>query len=177
MTMKNWPPSDTVAASTNTVTGWVEYSYWMSDYVDASKSTGMSAANWELFKDVKMYVDKSDTSVNFESLFMLYDPAVSTTSDPLPNSLFNLDTLKKLISLGQAAGNLLGDEKDQTWASLNLSTNQDWIDLSNNLDFNVTTVGQTEDPEIGVKRTYLLWLWMETLFNETIQRLSEGGSF
>ena len=108
---------------------------------------------------------------------MLNDP--DTMEDPLPNSLFNLDTLKKIIELGQAAPSIFKDEIGNTWGqSFNLTEDQEWVDLSNSLGLNVTTVDQAEDPEIGVKRTYLMWLWMETLFNTTIQRLDEtGGSF
>ena len=37
------------------------------------------------------------------------------------------------------------------------------------------TVNKTEVSDIGVKRAYLLWLWMSTLKNETFERLSDGG--
>ena len=34
---------------------------------------------------------------------------------------------------------------------------------------------ETVDPEIGVKRAYLIWLWMSTLKNQTFERVSQEG--
>ena len=138
----------------------------------------MSTANWAIFKDMKMYNSKFDTTSNFESLFMLYDP--ETLEDPLPNSLFNLDTLKQIVSLGQEAPNILssGANYNETWGEdFNLVEDEDWLDLANTLGLDKISGDEEKDSDIGVKRTYLLWLWMETLLNETIMRLDEGGSF
>lgn len=51
----------------------------------------MSAANWAIFQDVKMYRSTSDPTVNMEYLFDLFDPV--TGADPAETSLFNLTTL------------------------------------------------------------------------------------
>ena len=64
----------------------------------------MSTDNWSIFSDVKMYRESDDdstwaesTTVNMASLFY-----TSTKSgvDPPASSLFNITTLKSLISLG-----------------------------------------------------------------------------
>jgi len=66
----------------------------------------MSDANWQIFKDVKMYRSLDKTESNLQSLFTLTD---GMESDPLPSSLFNIDTLKTLISLGQSTPNIISD--------------------------------------------------------------------
>lgn len=66
----------------------------------------MSADNWAIFSDVKMYRDLTSTETNMEYLFALSADSI-TGSDPATNSLFNLDTLKTLVSLGQSTTNII----------------------------------------------------------------------
>ena len=74
----------------------------------------MSEENWLIFKDVKMYRDDSTDPAesNMESLFYLPELGV----DPPSSSLFNLDTIKQLISLGQSTANVISS-KDQVYGS------------------------------------------------------------
>ena len=84
-----------VSYASDTVTGYVEFSYWLDYYCNPERAGGMSAANWEIFKDVKMWRSKSTAAVtdggNMEHLWNLSDPV--TGEDPAGNSLFNLTTL------------------------------------------------------------------------------------
>ena len=90
-----------MANSTDTVTGYPEFSYWFLYYCNATFEDGtkkMNDANWAYFKDVKMYRSLSDTTVNMEHLFTLVNP--NDGGDPASNSLFNLTSLKSLVKTG-----------------------------------------------------------------------------
>ena len=77
----------------------------------------MSAENWEIFKDVKMWRSKQDPTANMEYLWNLSDPV--TGEDPAANSMFNLTTLREIVYLGQNEVNILAD-KDTVWSAQNL---------------------------------------------------------
>ena len=105
------PSEPSVANLSNTVTGYVEYYYWKNYYCDPTKDASdinaraMSDENWVYFKDVEMYRNKNDTTVNMEYLWNMTNPNVGgkdppENPDPLGNSLFNITTLKTLITLG-----------------------------------------------------------------------------
>ena len=105
------PSEPSVAYSSNTVTGYVEYYYWKNYYCDPTKTASvnntqaMSAENWAFFKDVEMYRSKSDPTNNMEYLWNMTNPNVGgadapENTDPLANSLFNITTLKALVALG-----------------------------------------------------------------------------
>ena len=81
-----------MADATNTVTGYVEYYYWLHTYCDPAGQGAMSQANWDVFGSIEMYNDKSDPTANMEHLFNMVD--LETGGDPKADSLFNLTTLK-----------------------------------------------------------------------------------
>ena len=81
----------------------------------------MSADNWSQFSDVKMYRE-SDNSI--ASLF--YTPKESGV-DPPASSLFNITTLKSLISLGQNTTNIISSN-ETVWDASTLSS--DWLSLA-----------------------------------------------
>ena len=85
----------------------------------------MSSENWAQFSDVRMYRDDTSvsTSTNMESLF--YYPVMDV--DPPASSLFNITTLKSLISLGQSTVNIISS-KDYVWNASELSS--DWLTLA-----------------------------------------------
>ena len=97
-------PTPSVLNSTNTVTGYVEFSYWLEYYCNPANQGAMSDNNWAIFKDVKMFNSKTDTTiatnpyVNMEYLFNM--TGATPDDDPAETSLFNLTTLKTLVSLG-----------------------------------------------------------------------------
>ena len=64
------------------------------------------------------------TAVNMASLF--YTPKESGV-DPPASSLFNITTLKSLISLGQSAVNIISS-KETVWDASTLSS--DWLSLA-----------------------------------------------
>lgn len=108
------PTADSIALASNLAVGYPEFYYWLNEFCNPDKVAGMSEANWALFKDVKMYYSKQTTDGNFEHLWLLEDPD-NAGEDPLPSSLFNLDTLKKLVELGLTTPNIVGDDKDKTY--------------------------------------------------------------
>ena len=101
---RNIPPAPSVANSTNTVTGYPEYYYWLHYYCNPDNQGAMSDTNWQYF-NIEMYNSESDPSVNMEYLFNLVDP--DTGGDPAQNSLFNLTTLKYLVDAGQKTPNII----------------------------------------------------------------------
>jgi hypothetical protein len=87
----NDPAEASVVFASDLITGYPEFWYWLNYYCNPTRNGAMSSANWEIFKDVTMYRDTSDPTVNMEYLFNLVD--VETGGDPTANSLFNLTTL------------------------------------------------------------------------------------
>lgn len=112
MTTHSLPFGPSVANQTDTVTGYVEYNYWLKFWCNPENQGAMSPENWAFFGDVQMYRSKSDPSINMEHLWTLQDPV--TGGDPAGNSLFNLTSLKTLIDLGQNTINILED-KDKVY--------------------------------------------------------------
>lgn len=123
----------------------------------------MSAENWDAFGSVEMYRSYSDPSVNFEYLFTLQDP--ETGGDPGPGSLFNLTTLQELVSLGQSTTNVIYNKTLTYGVDFNLD---DWAGLATTMGLDDLTGA---DPSLGSKRAYLIWLWMQTLWDLTFERV------
>ena len=106
MTMKrSTPPEPSVAFSSDTVTGYVEFSYWMDYYCNPAQAGAMSQANWDYFGDVKMYRSTSVPTINMEHLWTLANPIDG--GDPAANSLFNLTSLQALVTAGQNTANII----------------------------------------------------------------------
>ena len=108
-----------------------------------------------------MYRDPYDPSKknNMEHLFNLTS---ADGGDPAANSLFNLTTLKTLVSLGQAAPNIVGDDQDLVYGK-NFTLPIEWTTLGETLGLNET------DDSVGPKRAYMLWLWMRTAWDQTFE--------
>ena len=119
-------PEPSVAFSTNTVTGYVEYWYWLNYYCNPDEAAAMSKDNWAIFSDVQMYRSTSNPNVNMEYLFSLTDPV--TGGDPAATSLFNIKTLQTLVSLGQATPNIIS-EPNLIYGT-NFTLSQEWTDLA-----------------------------------------------
>ena len=91
----------------------------------------MTDKNWSKFSDVKMYRESDEsedwatsTETNMASLF--YIPT-KTGVDPPASSLFNITTLKSLISLGQSSVNIISSP-GTSWDASSLSS--DWLTLA-----------------------------------------------
>jgi len=89
-------PSPSVGLLTNTVAGYYEISYWQSAYFN----TVANAANVAYFSTTKFWVSTTIQTVNYDNLFLTYDLNLGVGSDPLVNSLFNIDTFQALILAG-----------------------------------------------------------------------------
>ena len=89
-----------------------------------------------------------------EALFYL---PTDSSEDPPQTSLFNVTTLKQLISLGQSTVNIISS-KNQVFNAEELDPA--WEKLAKQLQLT-----EVDDDDMGVKRTYLLWLWMQTAWN------------
>ena len=149
------------------MTGYVEFDFWLQYYCNPVNQGAMSQANWDYFGDVKMYRSKSDPTVNMEHLFTLINP--DDNGDPAANSLFNLTSLQALINAGQNTVNVILSP-DQTITDEILG--DEWAALAETFALN------DPDSNIGSKRAYLLWLWMQTAWDLTFARTqTPGGSF
>ena len=157
-----------MAGSTDTVTGYVEFNYWLEYYCNPTNEQGakmMSAENWAYFGDVKMYRGETEEDIgnNLEHLFTLVDPD-DETLDPARDSLFNLTSLMSLVATGQQTPNIIKSPELTILTDFTLS--QDWTNLS--WLFNLFDTDANDD--VGVKRAYLLWLWMTTTWDLTFER-------
>ena len=138
----------------------------------------MSDNNWAIFKDVKMYNSKTDTTiatnpyVNMEYLFNM--TGATPDDDPAETSLFNLTTLKTLVSLGQNTVNII-NQPNMTY-EVDFQLSQDWTNLGETLKLSDPAV----QGDVATKRTYLLWLWMQSAWDMTFTREkpeTQGGSY
>ena len=91
----------------------------------------------------------------------LFDLPAEGDPDPAANSLFNLTSLKTLVSLGQSAPNILSDY-NMTYGT-DFTLPDEWTTLAETLELTET------DASIGPKRAYLLWLWMQTAWDLTFE--------
>lgn len=108
---------------------------------------------------------------NFEALFNI--TSGDNFSDPKASSLYNVETLKYLLEVGEASINIMEtDQQDVSFEEAILTRQFDWIMLSNTLGFCLSV----EPSECDCKQTYMIYLWLDTLFKETFQRQIEGGN-
>lgn len=86
-----------------------------------------NSANVDIFKTVKLYANEIIPGVNYEHLFLTYNPASGPGTDPLPNSLFDLNNFQQLVSLGLSTPNIL-TQPDLTYDQ-DFSLGDDWYYL------------------------------------------------
>ena len=160
-------PEPSVAKVVDTVSGYPEIKYWKDEYL----CNQISDQNKPLFCGegvVEFYDDPGNSTSNFEYLFNLTSGG-DKYLDPEESSLFNVQTLKLLIKTGEQSVNII-DQKDTSYADA-ISTNiAHWDALSTKLRF--CDQQQTCDN----KRTYLIYLWIDTLIKQTFQRQQDGGN-
>lgn len=123
----------------------------------------MNAENWEYFGDVKMYRSTVDPTVNMEHLFTLVDP-IDGKSDPAGDSLFNLTSLQYLVKTGQETANII--KSPDLIITKDFELGQDWTDLGKLFNLN----DDDANDDVGIKRAYLLWLWMTTAWDLTFEQ-------
>jgi hypothetical protein len=107
----NQPPLPSVTKVVDTVSGYPEIIYWR----DAWLCPNISAENKEALCGVEFFRNKSDPNIaNFEYLFNLSSGG-DKYLDPEPSSLFNVQTLKKLIACGEGSVDIIAN-KTTGWA-------------------------------------------------------------
>ena len=84
--------------------------------------------------------------------------------DPEASSLFNVTTLKTLINVGERSVNII-ENPETTFDEAVSETLEEWKQLSVNFNF-CENMTDCDD----VRRPYLMYMWLETLFEQTFQR-------
>jgi hypothetical protein len=126
--------AESVIYVTDTAVGYPEMSFFKSNLF----LPNIMPAYQTMFADIVLYNDTRDGDVNYEYLFNLTN---STGGDePEPSSLFNVDTLKQLISLGQNTKDIVNDTSGN--ADLNLDS---WTELT-------TTLGLADNRQTYMSR-------------------------
>ena len=165
MTSKhNNPRVPSVTKIVNTVTGYPEISFFVSDVLQNSQN--MTAANIQAMSGVQLWdtqevVDGQPPTTNYEYLFSLIGS--SDSKDPDANSLFNVTTLQTLIKLGQNTTNIVKNPDKTYGVDFDIDNDEDWIQLQ-------TYLGLKE-----VRQVYVIWLWMDTAYDYTFARVQSGG--
>jgi len=138
----------------DTVVGWPEIIFWRDEYLCKNIST----TNVDALCNV-VFSDKTNATNNLYGLFNLSSIAEDGSyQDPLESSLFNLDTLKSLISAGEAAKNIMVD-KDVNF--VDEIPNHEFHQISIKLGF---CDKDSILDDCDCKQVYMVYLWMETLF-------------
>ena len=116
----------------------------------------MNDAYKQQFANVKLYrSDKmKETATNFEYLFNLTQ---ADGTAPAPSSLFNLDTFKKLLELGENAADIIENKS----ATLDLTP---FNDLTK-------TLGLDQN-----EQTYLIYMWLKYTIKLTLFRTDVQGT-
>ena len=87
--------------------GYPEIKYWTDEYLCKK----ISDSNKDALCNVVFFKDKTNKTANFEYLFNTSFVNSSSGSDiyedPLPSSLFNVQTLKQLILAGEGSINII----------------------------------------------------------------------
>jgi hypothetical protein len=82
----------------------MEMKYFQNVYMQPRVGT----ANYAIFGQVNMYSGNGKTvGSNYEYLLSTYDVTQGENSEPPSNSLFNIANMQMLVSLGEAAPNIL----------------------------------------------------------------------
>ena len=105
-----------------------------------------------------LYHDLSSDTGNFENLFDLTN---ADGGDPDESSLFNIQTLKQFVEMGDDVPNIIKTPIQVYGETFNLPDT--WTVLAQKLKL---------DDE---KQLYMIWLWLETALELTFLRTQDGG--
>lgn len=142
-------------------------SYWRDEYLCKKISDDNKAALCSVeFSDPKVFT-------NFEALFNITQGPEMEYADPPPSSLYNIQTLKRLISAGEGSLDITQDEyKTKTFEEAIAPMLTQWTMLSFDLGFCDSPNPSTCDN----KHVYMIYYWLDTLYSDTFQRVPEGGN-
>ena len=158
-------PNASVTAIVNSVSGYPEISYWRDEYLCKK----ISDHNKDALCNVKF------TNIEEGGIDLLFMFNITSGGDrfdnPEPSSLYNIRTLKKLIAIGDASIDIVAN-KDTNFEDAVAGNMEDWILISNTLGI-CTSV---EEAKCEVKHAYMIYMWLETLFTHTFQRVEDGGN-
>jgi hypothetical protein len=90
----------------------------------------MSQANINHFANVNLFFDPNQPGTNFEHLIAVYDMNVGKGSEPPMNSLFNINNMQMLVSLGESTPNIM---LNKTLLFTEIVLDPEWTTLTNNL--------------------------------------------
>ena len=143
-------------------------SYWRDQYL----CKNISQANMDTLCSIKFSNDTSMTG-NFETLFNITQGQEKNFEDPLPNSLYNFLTLKKIIAAGEGSINIMDTENvNVTFAEAIKAQKQEWVEISETLGF----CNSSSTEPCGCEQVYMIYFWLDTLLKETFERQQDGGS-
>ena len=109
-----------------TVSGFPEMSFWRDEYL----CKNISAANQAVLCNIKFANDKSMTG-NFETLFNITQGKESGYADPMPNSLYNIQTLKNILDAGENSINIMEPEnQNKTFEEAIQGRKEQWVSIS-----------------------------------------------
>lgn len=169
-------PQPSVTKVVNTVSGYPEIFYWQQDYLCNRAKTNISDSNRDKLCSVT-FADKH----KLDNLGYLFDMdsniipmGVKNPSiwDPSASSLYNVTTLKSLIDAGERSVNIIQNPEVTFEDAINDTLN-DWKQLSVYFKFCNKVTNCTSD---DVRRPYLIYMWLETLVEQTFQRQQDGGN-
>lgn len=83
-------------------------------------------------------------------------------SDPPSNSLFDIENLQTLVSLGKSTTNILTNTTAVYGSDFTLG--DEWFILTTRLGLD------------SVMQTYFIWLWLETAYTQTFSRVQNKGN-
>ena len=147
-----------VTKISNAVSGFPEISYWRDEFLckqisDANKAELCSVQ----FSDPKSFN-------NFEALFNMSQGEANKWADPKVSSLFNVQTLKSVLDAGSRSVDITTEKsKDVAFKDAIAPAQSQWIRLSNDLGF----CSSMDPAKCDSKQVYMLYLWIDTLYQQT----------
>ena len=162
----NDPREDSATKVVNTVTGYPEISYFISELLlnsdNMSNQENIVAMTGVKLWDTQDAVEGGPPTTNYEYLF---DLEGADGGDPDASSLFNITTLQMIVELGTATPNIIKNPELTYGVDFDINDIQygNWTELQTYLGFS--------DP----RQAYVIWLWMDTAFNQTFARVQSGG--
>eukprot|EP00347_Sterkiella_histriomuscorum_P022889 403336776 len=149
------PRLDSVTQQVDTATGWPEIGFFKIALFNPTILKNVDL--FKRFENVKLYTGFTPDQIKLNPEY-LFDMTDGKGGDPLPNSLFNIDTLQQLLDLGSQAIDVI--DKPDTAADFSLDVLKPVADL----------LGLTNE------QTYLVYMWLKYVKRDTFQRETEGGS-